>query len=73
MAGIRTPKLIHPTGTWAVQQLRNLLMDLGERPPGSSFWSLGRPGSNGFDRPSPRKTSYTEYMYSVHEVNPACL
>jgi putative transposase len=27
----------HPTGTWAAQQPRNLLMDLGERAAGFKF------------------------------------
>jgi hypothetical protein len=27
----------HPTGTWAAQQSRNLLMDLGERAAGFEF------------------------------------
>ena len=36
----------NPDGPWAVQQIRNLLMDLGNAPRGSGSWSVTGPGSS---------------------------
>jgi hypothetical protein len=36
----------NPDGPWIVQQIRNLLMDLGIAPGASSSWSATGPGSS---------------------------
>ena len=42
----------NPDGPWTTQQIRNLLMDLGDRAAASGFWSVIGPGSSA--RPSTR-------------------